>query len=163
MLLEARIDNILPHMDEIILYMIMRTQDRDEVVALETCEFWLVLADQTFCYEVLKSHINSLVPVLVRCMKYSELDIIVLKGDVDEDQNVPDKQEDIRPRFHKVNRMHNQAGQKKEEGATVSGMSSDDQSMNVVEEFDGSDDDDKDGDVSDWNLSMCLFILFIFK
>ena len=58
--------------------MLLRTQDDDETVALEACEFWLVLADQNICYDVLKPHIDSLIPVLVRCMKYSELDIILL-------------------------------------------------------------------------------------
>ncbi len=59
--------------------MILRTQDSDEGIALEACEFWLVLADQQICRDALKQHIVNLIPVLVRCMKYSELDIILLK------------------------------------------------------------------------------------
>ena len=34
-------------------------------------------------------------------MKYSEIDIILLRGDVEEDEMVPDREEDIRPRFHR--------------------------------------------------------------
>ena len=34
-------------------------------------------------------------------MKYSEIDVILLKGDVEEDESVPDRTEDIKPRFHK--------------------------------------------------------------
>ena len=35
-------------------YMLVRTQDDDEAVALEACEFWLTLAEQTaVCIEVL--------------------------------------------------------------------------------------------------------------
>ena len=79
-------------------------------------EFWLVLADQPICVEALKQHINTLVPVLVRSMKYSELDIILLKGDIDEDQNVPDKEEDIKPRFHKTSRMHHHSSKLKHRG-----------------------------------------------
>lgn len=159
MLLEVKIEKLLPHMNAIILYMILRTQDEDETVALEACEFWLVLADQQICYDVLKPHINTIVPVLVRCMKYSELDIILLKGDIDEDQNVPDKEEDIRPRFHKTSRMHGNIG-KQQKGDTDAqqndNMNSDDQFMNddELDEFD--DDDDKDDDtVSEWNLRKC--------
>ena len=64
-------------------------------MVLEACEFWLVLADQSICYEALQDHINTLVLVLVLCMKYSELDIILLRGDApDEDSNVPDRAED---------------------------------------------------------------------
>ena len=60
-------------------YMLMRTQDGDDGVALEACEFWLSLAEQPICKEVLSPHIEALVPVLVRGMKYSEIDIILLK------------------------------------------------------------------------------------
>jgi hypothetical protein len=159
MLLEVKIDKLLPHMDEIILYMMLRTQDDDDNVALEACEFWLVLADQQICYEALRKHVNTLVPVLVRCMKYSELDIIVLKGDVDEDQNVPDKEEDIRPRFHKPSRMHNQTGggrsREAEGGAAAGSGEMGDEFMNDDEEFD-DDDDDKDDGVSEWNLRMFI-------
>ena len=34
-------------------------------------------------------------------MKYSEIDIILLRGDVEEDENVPDREEDMKPRFHR--------------------------------------------------------------
>ncbi len=156
MLLEVKVDKLVPHMDEIILYMILRTQDEDETVALEACEFWLVLADQPICYEALKKHINTLIPVLVRCMKYSELDIIVLKGDVDEDQNVPDKEEDMRPRFPKSVRMHNQNQNKKDGEAASGGGGAVDQFMNDNDEEDFEDDDDKDGGASsEWNLRKC--------
>lgn len=42
-----------------------------------------------------------LIPVLVNGMKYSEIDIILLKGDVEEDDMIPDNVQDIKPRFHK--------------------------------------------------------------
>lgn len=151
MLLEVKIEKLLPHMNAIIVYMILRTQDEDETVALEACEFWLVLADQQICYDVLKPHINTIIPVLVRCMKYSELDIILLKGDVDEDQNVPDKEEDIRPRFHKTSRMHGTTHKQQQQ----ENMNSEDQFMND-DDVDEDEDDDKDDDsVSEWNLRKC--------
>lgn len=79
MLLEVRMDRLIPPMREIIEYMLLRTQDNDEGVALEACEFWLSLAEQPICRDVLSSHLNRLVPILVRGMKYSEIDIILLK------------------------------------------------------------------------------------
>lgn len=60
-------------------YMLLRTQDQDESVALEACEFWLSLAEQPICKEALSAHLPRLVPTLVRGMKYSEIDIILLK------------------------------------------------------------------------------------
>lgn len=59
--------------------MMERTQDEDDTVALESCEFWLSLAEQKVCREVLGPHIDQLVPILVKGMKYSEIDIILLK------------------------------------------------------------------------------------
>jgi len=60
-------------------YMLMRTQDSDGAVALEACEFWLSLAEQPICREVLMLHTERLIPVLINGMKYSEIDIILLK------------------------------------------------------------------------------------
>lgn len=38
-------------------YMLQRTQDPDENVALEACEFWLTLAEQPICKEALSGHL----------------------------------------------------------------------------------------------------------
>ncbi|MGH0182919.1 UNVERIFIED_CONTAM: hypothetical protein FKN15_010741 [Acipenser sinensis] len=65
MLLEVRMDRLLPHMHNIVEYMLLRTQDQDENVALEACEFWLTLAEQPVCKEVLCVHLSKLIPVLV--------------------------------------------------------------------------------------------------
>ncbi|KAL1110373.1 hypothetical protein AAG570_007904 [Ranatra chinensis] len=134
MLLEVRMDRLLPHMHNIIEYMLTRTQDREDGVALEACEFWLSLADQPICRDVLAPHLNVLVPVLVRGMKYSEIDIILLKGDVEDDATIPDRDEDIRPRFHR-SRAHT--------------YSSGD---HAIDSDDGTDDDTS---LSDWNLRKC--------
>ena len=80
-------------------------------------------------------------------MKYSEIDIILLKGDVEEDESIPDREEDIRPRFHKSKTHHTPHP-----------------TMNKHSDENGScDDDDADTDdgvddetsVSDWNLRKC--------
>lgn len=170
MLLEARIEALHPHMRAIILYMILRTQDEDETVALEACEFWLVLADQPICYDALREHINTLVPVLVRCMKYSELDIILLRGDAaDEDSNVPDRIEDIRPRFHKSStRTSGQKANRANKQTSEGGGGGDDQHMGdedvLDDDDDFDDDDDKDDDsVSEWNLSNLKLLDFRLK
>lgn len=65
MLLEVRMDRLIPNMHNIIEYMLMRTQDQDEGVALEACEFWLSLAEQQICKEALAPHLTRLVPILV--------------------------------------------------------------------------------------------------
>lgn len=40
-------------------YMLQRTQDHDENVALEACEFWLSLAEHPVCKEVLYGHLSQ--------------------------------------------------------------------------------------------------------
>lgn len=141
MLQEVRMDKLMPHMQNIIEYMLVRTQDQDETVALEACEFWLTLAEQQVCREVLTPFLPRLIPIIINGMKYSEIDIILLKGDVEEDEMIPDKDQDIKPRFHKskVHSMHDGAGQ----------------------DGDGEEDEDEDGGIddddalSDWNLRKC--------
>lgn len=66
MLLEVRIERLIPHMHNIIEYMLLRTQDQNAAVALEACEFWLSLAEQEICSQALAPHLPRLVPVLVR-------------------------------------------------------------------------------------------------
>ncbi|XP_063238810.1 transportin-1 [Bacillus rossius redtenbacheri] len=138
MLLEVRMDRLIPHMNSIIEYMLLRTQDPDEGVALEACEFWLSLAEQTICKEALSRYLERLVPVLVKGMKYSEIDVILLKGDVEDDEMIPDREEDIRPRFHK-SRTH-----------TVKHADE-----NGEEDEDDDDGMDDDNSLSDWNLRKC--------
>ena len=105
-------------------------------MALEACEFWLSLAEQPICKEVMAPHLDKLVPVLVRGMKYSEIDIILLRGDMEEnDENVPDREEDVKPRFHRSRSHHPGTNENMED-----------------EDDDGLDDDSS---LSDWNLRKC--------
>ena len=78
-----------------------RTQDSDESVALESCEFWLALAEHSQCRDIMQSHIQELVPILIKGMRYSENDLILLEGKDEYDTHIPDRDSDIRPRFHK--------------------------------------------------------------
>ncbi|GBP84814.1 Transportin-1 [Eumeta japonica] len=149
MLLEVRLDRLIPHLPNIIEYMLIRTQDPEEGVALEACEFWLSLADQNVCREVLAPRLQALLPVLVRGMRYSDMDVILLRGDRDDDADdaEPDRESDIRPRFHKP-RSHTI---KHNVGAGDSNMSGGGDSDD--EEDGGADPDD--GSLSDWNLRKC--------
>ncbi len=127
-------------------------------MALEACEFWLSLADEPVCKEALEPHLSKLIPVLVRGMKYSEIDIILLRGDVEDDQMVPDREEDIRPRFHR-SRSH-QAGGAGDLGtsptAAHGGAGGGDGGANGAgSESDDDDGDDDDSTLSDWNLRKC--------
>ena len=101
MLLEIRIENIFPYIHQIITYMMERTCDGDDTVSLESCEFWLALAEHNQCKEILSSHIKELIPVLIKGMRYSKNDLLVLEARDICDSEIPDKESDIRPRFAK--------------------------------------------------------------
>ena len=151
MLLETRMDRLIPHIHNIIEYMLMRTQDSDEAIALEACEFWLSLAEQPICKETLTNHLSRLVPILMQRMRYSEVDIILLKGDVEEDDMIPDREEDIKPIFHRAKNVH---VIKSDEDPNRQ------QNNNLINEDDPNfeddyDDDSDDSSATDWNLRKC--------
>ncbi|KAI1233190.1 hypothetical protein IHE44_0004781 [Lamprotornis superbus] len=199
MLLEVRMDRLLPHMISIVEYMLQRTQDQDENVALEACEFWLTLAEQPICKDVLCRHLAKQGLHLEEhvdggeyqprshlqqwSFEYHKLeDLRALRGptqremltqptavqeslkgltdskrwcgrllplrlytgsmgDVEEDEDIPDSEQDIRPRFHR--------------SRTVAQPHEEDH----IEDDDDDDDDDNDLDdddtISDWNLRKC--------
>ncbi|CAG0915333.1 unnamed protein product [Notodromas monacha] len=158
MLLEVRMDRLIPEMHNIVEYMLLRTEDADEVVALEACEFWLSLAEQPICKEILVTHLNRLVPTLVRCMKYSAVDIMLLRGNVEDDGMIPDRDEDIRPRFHRA-KAHGQ-NQPRRHSNSESGVIDGVPAVHSADFMDGDmddDEDDPDADepMSDWNLRKC--------
>lgn len=72
--------------------------------------------------------------------------MVWFKGDVEEDGSIPDKEEDIKPRFHKSKhtvKTTNPSGNP-EFGSQV-----------AVEDEDDYDDGDDDSSLSDWNLRKC--------
>ncbi|CAF0785363.1 unnamed protein product [Didymodactylos carnosus] len=177
MLVEVRIDRLIPHMQQIIEYMLLTSQDQDDTVALEACEFWLIIADQPICRDVIQPYLDKLLPILVKNMKYSELDIVILRGDVDEDEHIPDRMEDIRPRFHRSRtRQHGGSGDhtslslsspnstnstnplQNSNSMTDTNNNNTEQNNNDEDDED-DDDDDTTGTSSDqateWNLRKC--------
>merc|ERR1719167_765540 len=146
MLLEVEVNRLIPHMNKIIDYMLARTQDGEDDVALEACDFWLTLADHSACTESLKPHLPRVIPVLIRGMRYSEFDVMMVYGD-EEDEMVPDKEEDIRPRFHKSKSQLTESG-----GGVMAGSPS---GGDVAEPTSDDEDDGDDNSLSDWNLRKC--------
>lgn len=75
-------DRLILHMQSIIKYMLRQTQDINESILLEVCVFCLSLAEQQICKSVLGNSLPQLVPILVCGMRYSNFDIILLRGNV---------------------------------------------------------------------------------
>ena len=151
MLLDIRPDKIAPNLGSIVEYMMYSTQGDDEQVALEACEFWLSVADQPSLTQHLEPYLEKIVPMLLKGMVYSEMDLLALGIDEDDDYNVEDKAEDIKPQFAKtVTHAANGA-------AAVGKASSDAKKPDVGEDEEEEEeeedyDDDDDDPYADWNL-----------
>ncbi len=80
--------------------MLYSTQDSNESVALESCEFWLTFAEDPDLAEALRPLLPKVAPVLLNCMKYGEDDLMWLDGGEDVDNaEVADRDQDIKPKF----------------------------------------------------------------
>uniref|UniRef100_A0A0K0ES64 Transportin-1 n=1 Tax=Strongyloides stercoralis TaxID=6248 RepID=A0A0K0ES64_STRER len=155
---ETFFDKILPQMDNIMNFMIFKTKDPNEEIALEACEFWLTLTDHAEQDQnILKPILPQLLPVLLGCMRYTPQDIMLLKGDVEDDSKVPDKEEDIKPRFHRA-KIHGYQSQENEHQILTeieqSGAISLLNNHNGNDENNSDEEDDND-DNTDWNLRKC--------
>ncbi|KAG9119033.1 hypothetical protein FRC07_006164 [Ceratobasidium sp. 392] len=152
LLLAARPDKLLPALGNVADYMLFSTQDSDENVALEACEFWLTFAEDPDLGDHLRPLLPRVAPVLLACMVYGEDDLIWLAGD-DDDADVPDRPEDIRPK-HFGAKAHGLES----EGAAAGGDQQQNQNAQKNEEDDDDYDDDFDDDddlSTEWNLRKC--------
>ncbi|KAF2998002.1 hypothetical protein E8E13_007173 [Curvularia kusanoi] len=145
-------EKMLPHMSGLVDYMVAQQRSKeDEELALDAAEFWLCVAEDERMRDHLGPYLPKIVPVLLESMVYSEDDVLRLEGE-EEDYEVDDREQDIRPNFasNKSGRMTTNAN-----GETVltNGAGDDDLSDGEIEDF---DDDDSFGDPEDaWNLRKC--------
>mmetsp|Transcript_25495 Transcript_25495/g.42708 ORF Transcript_25495/g.42708 Transcript_25495/m.42708 type:complete len:899 (-) Transcript_25495:814-3510(-) len=134
LLLDNEVNALLPHLKKVMEFMITSTGDKNEEVALEACEFWTSVCEQQVHNNldpaILNSYLRVLVPILLKGMVYSPLDLIGRMGADEDDSHVPDREQDIAPRHHSAKvSSYNGSG--------------------------GDDWDDDDEDASDWNLRKC--------
>jgi transportin-1 len=98
-LLEVQPDALLPRLRNVIEYMLQASQDPDQEVALEACEFWSAFCEAHLPVEQLKEFLPRLMGVLLNNMEYADDDEAVLSIE-DDEETVPDREEDIKPFFH---------------------------------------------------------------
>eukprot|EP00698_Gefionella_okellyi_P022922 TRINITY_DN768_c0_g1_i3.p1 TRINITY_DN768_c0_g1~~TRINITY_DN768_c0_g1_i3.p1 ORF type:complete len:770 (+),score=173.96 TRINITY_DN768_c0_g1_i3:391-2700(+) len=133
MLADVRMEHLMPMIASVVEYLLIATQDEDDGVALEACEFWQTICTSDVAKELLTAYLPRVVPVLLNAMVYSDMEIAVL--DTPEvDEHVPDRQSDIAPRFH-----HSHVKQYHEQ-----------QSDSSDEEED--DEDESDEETTEWSL-----------
>ncbi|OZJ02963.1 hypothetical protein BZG36_04519 [Bifiguratus adelaidae] len=152
MLLEVRADKLLPQMNNVVEYMLYSTQDDDERVALEACEFWLAFAEQDELHDALLPFLPRIIPVLLKGMVYSDIDIMTLGGDED-DAAVPDSDQDIKPRHHRAKTVSHERTEADGAQGQAQPKAADDDEDEGEDDYD--DDDDDDDLYSEWNLRKC--------
>ncbi|KAI8320666.1 ARM repeat-containing protein [Martensiomyces pterosporus] len=147
-LLESRPDKLVPELENVVNYMLHTTQNSNQEIAMEACEFWLSFCEQEELVGSLEPFLNKVIPTLMRGMVYSEEDLLMLDND-DDDAVVPDSEQDIKPRHHRARTHDHQT-----EGAGAS--SNDDGDSDENDDDDDDYDSDDDDDVyAEWNLRKC--------
>eukprot|EP00178_Gracilaria_changii_P024292 TRINITY_DN731_c0_g1_i1.p1 TRINITY_DN731_c0_g1~~TRINITY_DN731_c0_g1_i1.p1 ORF type:complete len:986 (+),score=105.43 TRINITY_DN731_c0_g1_i1:1603-4560(+) len=100
LLTEVTPQSLAPYLTSIIEFMLASSKHHDELIAREACEFWILVARVQGGKEVLRSYLPRLVPIILDNMVYSKDDVELYNELNKSDENVPDREDDIRPRFH---------------------------------------------------------------
>lgn len=154
LLLGSRPDKVVPVINDVAGFMLYATQDKDENVALEACEFWLTFAEEEDLKDHLRPILPKLAPVLLNLMVYTEEDLMWLQGDDQDDKentHIADRPEDIKPRFYGGNARSFEHEGRQDQNYQSGGDNASGE--------DGLEDDDYDYDdddlSTDWNLRKC--------
>lgn len=102
-LIEVKPSFLEPHLRNVIEYMLQVNKDGDDEVALEACEFWSAYCDAQLPPQNLVEFLPRLIPVLLSNMMYTDDDESLVEAE--EDESVPDRDQDLKPRFHS-SRLH---------------------------------------------------------
>lgn len=97
-LIEVKPSFLEPHLRNVIEYMLQVNKDGDDEVALEACEFWSAYCDARLPPENLLEFVPRLIPILLSNMVYADDDESLLEAE--QDESVPDRDQDLKPRFH---------------------------------------------------------------
>jgi transportin-1 len=149
-ILNSRADKLVPHMNNVVNFIAFCTEDQDNSVALEACEFWLTFAEDQALRDTLRQYLGRIAPLLLAGMNYSEDDLMYLENDED-DEAQPDKETDIKPRAY-GGKAHG-VETNDPAAAQVSGKSREaaDEEDDDEEEY---YDDDEDA-TTEWNIRKC--------
>lgn len=161
-LLATRPDVLVPHMSNVVDFMLYSTQDvENEEVALEACEFWLTFAEDPELVNQLRPFLPKVIPVLLQSMVYSEDDILLLDTDED-DAAVPDKASDIKPHLlssktHTHDRLEDAGanGAQQPGGGMSRERADDEDDEDDEDDYDDDDDDEDEEAYTEWNLRKC--------
>ncbi|EFN51057.1 hypothetical protein CHLNCDRAFT_59360 [Chlorella variabilis] len=100
-------ERLVASMPDLIEYMLKSTQDEDEGIAVEACEFWTAFCESEVDKDVLRPSLPRVLPVLLKNMAYEEFDEEVQDAEELEEQALrgsatqADRDDEIKPYIHK--------------------------------------------------------------
>ena len=154
-LVDVRPDKIAPSIKDVVRYMLISTEDSDDQVALEACEFWLAIAEQPSMRNDVEPFLPAIVPRLLKSMVYTDDDVAILGGDED-DYNIADKASDINPQLEQSHsKAHKVNGMASDRPSTPRHVDGAEPSEDEDADSYFSDEDEDDEGYSDWNLRKC--------
>ncbi|KAL3647214.1 Transportin-1 [Castilleja foliolosa] len=112
-LIEVRSAVLEPHLKNVIEYMLLVNKDSDDEVALEALAAY---CEAELPPENLREFLPRLIPILLSNMVYTDDDESLLEAE--EDGSLPDRDQDLKPRFHS-SRLHGSEDVEDEEDDTV--------------------------------------------
>ncbi|KAJ4373183.1 hypothetical protein N0V83_003475 [Neocucurbitaria cava] len=153
---------IVPHMEGLVDYMVTQQRNDDNAeLALDAAEFWLCVGEDEKMRQHLGPYLPKIVPVLLSSMVYSEDEIVRLEGE-EEDYQVEDREQDIKPTFASSKAGRLTTGANGEDANNVNGAPGssansidDDLSEGEIDEFDDDDDEFGEDPEQQWNLRKC--------
>jgi len=157
LILNTRADKLVPQMNNVVNYMAYCTKDSEEAVALEACEFWLTFAEDQALRDQLRPYLPKIAPLLLGGMVYSEMDLLVLDDD-EEDEAVPDKEEDIKPKAYggKAHGSHETNDPSSSAGGVGKSREAAEKALEDEEDEEDDDwDEDDDEGAAEWNIRKC--------
>lgn len=156
-LYDTRPEVMVPHLNVVIQYMISNSKDDDVEIALEACEFWLTLPETEIGKMAMRQYLPQLIPFFMEKMRHSPEDIEMMRTEIEDDYMVPDRDDDIKPRFYRAKTQGDSGNNTKLPTTNHANDAKDDVSDLDDADFDcDDDDDDDDGSMStSWNIRKC--------
>mmetsp|Transcript_18691 Transcript_18691/g.56506 ORF Transcript_18691/g.56506 Transcript_18691/m.56506 type:complete len:924 (-) Transcript_18691:2081-4852(-) len=103
-LLSLQPEGVAAEVNNVVEYMLQSSQDDDEGLALEACEFWAAFCDSSVDVQLLRPHLGRVVPMLLKNMIYDEFDDEVVDTEAAEAglPSAADHDADVRPFHHRA-------------------------------------------------------------
>jgi len=100
LLLQSNPAPLAEYMPSVIKYMLISSKHTNPSIALEAAEFWIIAAQLKDARSTLSTFIPDIVEMLLDNMVYNAEDIAYYDALNFDDAMIPDKPEDVKPRFH---------------------------------------------------------------